>query len=197
MRGKAESVCRNQTWSGITPAYAGKSLTIQKMTTRSRDHPRVCGEKIAGAVKNIGGAGSPPRMRGKVFDPCPIDRTSRITPAYAGKSFGGFAVRRFQQDHPRVCGEKSWQYSVMLSQIGITPAYAGKSTHSGQVVHPDWGSPPRMRGKGSSKPECEQHAGITPAYAGKRQRSLSRLQECTDHPRVCGEKLMMMTMYRE
>ena len=31
--------------TGITPACAGKSLTIQKMTTRSRDHPRVCGEK--------------------------------------------------------------------------------------------------------------------------------------------------------
>ena len=147
MRGKDRSSSSCSMFHGITPAYAGKSLTIQKMTTRSRDHPRVCGEKIAGAVKNIGGAGSPPRMRGKVFDPCPIDRTSRITPAYAGKSFGGFAVRRFQQDHPRVCGEKQ----NMLMQMGYNT-----------------GSPPRMRGKDSRFHFNPCRPGITPAYAGKR-----------------------------
>ena len=30
----------------ITPAWAGKSLTIPKLTTRSWDHPRVGGEKF-------------------------------------------------------------------------------------------------------------------------------------------------------
>ena len=45
MRGKVTGSARAPLNARITPAYAGKSLTIQKMTTRSRDHPRVCGEK--------------------------------------------------------------------------------------------------------------------------------------------------------
>ena len=45
MRGKVMDTSPLCSLSRITPAYAGKSLTIQKMTTRSRDHPRVCGEK--------------------------------------------------------------------------------------------------------------------------------------------------------
>ena len=45
MRGKGAVTICCVIHYGITPAYAGKSLTIQKMTTRSRDHPRVCGEK--------------------------------------------------------------------------------------------------------------------------------------------------------
>ena len=32
-------------FTGITPARAGKSLTIPNLTTRSWDHPRACGEK--------------------------------------------------------------------------------------------------------------------------------------------------------
>ena len=45
VRGKAAAARAGLVAVGITPACAGKSLTIQKMTTRSRDHPRVCGEK--------------------------------------------------------------------------------------------------------------------------------------------------------
>ena len=65
MRGKVpfgSVTCLNH---GITPAYAGKSLTIQKMTTRSRDHPRVCGEKGLALPLALPPQGSPPRMRGK------------------------------------------------------------------------------------------------------------------------------------
>ena len=71
---------------GITPAYAGKSLTIQKMTTRSRDHPRVCGEKGAKELKSRIFLGSPPRMRGKALLYALADKEVGITPAYAGKS---------------------------------------------------------------------------------------------------------------
>ena len=48
MRGKADfDVCSDRQ-CGITPAYAGKSLARRCVVPRSRDHPRVCGEK-AGA----------------------------------------------------------------------------------------------------------------------------------------------------
>ena len=45
MRGKVGKSRNGRAHRGITPAYAGKSLTIQKLSTLRRDHPRVCGEK--------------------------------------------------------------------------------------------------------------------------------------------------------
>ena len=86
MRGKVRFCVRGLSAGGITPAYAGKSLTIPKLSTPSRDHPRVCGEKCAGAGFLPGARGSPPRMRGKERrSPFRLE-SSWITPAYAGKS---------------------------------------------------------------------------------------------------------------
>ena len=71
----------------ITPAWAGKSLTIPKLTTRSwdhprvggekfflvewnykqKDHPRVGGEKVMLFTVSVHALGSPPRGRGKVL----------------------------------------------------------------------------------------------------------------------------------
>ena len=65
MRGKVLALLIVPPSRRITPAYAGKSLTIQKMTTRSRDHPRVCGEKFSSMWRRYMVSGSPPRMRGK------------------------------------------------------------------------------------------------------------------------------------
>ena len=110
----------------ITPAYAGKRTTPNFGRKSTRDHPRVCGEKL-----EINGfepitSGSPPHMRGKVR----IDGL----------------LRNVRRDHPRACGEKNatpqpsglskgspprmrgkdchWLYGV--EGVGITPAHAGK-----------------------------------------------------------------------
>ena len=49
---------------GIIPAYAGNTSLPRPYSTRSRDHPRVCGEHPA-AMRSIGEVwGSSPRMRG-------------------------------------------------------------------------------------------------------------------------------------
>ena len=94
MRGKELCPFTTMSAARITPAYAGKSLTIPKLYTRNRDHPRVCGEKEVRHQSRASGIGSPPRMRGKVccvHSPAPV---CGITPAYAGKSiilwFKGF-----------------------------------------------------------------------------------------------------------
>ena len=73
-------------------------------------------------------------------------------------------------DHPRVCGEKSYQDSQHGCQSG---------------------SPPRMRGKDANGLNMLSNLGITPAYAGKRPSRLRRDHERRDHPRVCGEKSSM------
>ena len=71
---------------GITPAYAGKSITLVDGTGWNEDHPRLCGEK--GHLQRLyrRGEGSPPPMRGKADCMMFCRFRRRITPAYAGKS---------------------------------------------------------------------------------------------------------------
>ena len=110
---------------------------------------------------------SPPRMRGKVWLHQKPGRVPGITPAYAGKSTGLCEHSRQEQDHPRVCGEKS------AASIWAICAR---------------GSPPRMRGKDPRFIDDDTAGGITPACAGKRPVSPIWWTPCQDHPRVCGEK---------
>ena len=49
----------------ITPAYAGKSYLIGTGLGDTKDHPRVCGEKLLHHLAHLCAQGSPPRMRGK------------------------------------------------------------------------------------------------------------------------------------
>ena len=86
MRGKGPDDCSAEPAAGITPAYAGKRRRSERCHRRNQDHPRVCGEKVAGSVFLVPKGGSPPRMRGKVLDFCVLPFQKGITPAYAGKS---------------------------------------------------------------------------------------------------------------
>ena len=45
MRGKAFGLVLYKVEIGITPAYAGKRLSLFGKTYPEQDHPRVCGEK--------------------------------------------------------------------------------------------------------------------------------------------------------
>ena len=72
--------------SGITPAYAGKSMCHSFLTAGHWDHPRVCGEKLPSLSMVPTPIGSPPRMRGKAAVIVFENLVEGITPAYAGKS---------------------------------------------------------------------------------------------------------------
>ena len=93
---------------GITPAYAGKSVFLALRSAISWDHPRVCGEKRCYHFGYSIRRGSPPRVRGKVSECYESMSPDGITPACAGKSGTLRNNRRNGEDHPRVCGEKSW-----------------------------------------------------------------------------------------
>ena len=90
----------------ITPACAGKSVADCPRGQAPKDHPRVCGEKVAEILNALCELGSPPRVRGKVRAVAVRCQSSRITPACAGKSIILPNNSWFQRDHPRVCGEK-------------------------------------------------------------------------------------------
>ena len=106
-------------------------------------------------------------MRGKEVLRLLDGSTVGITPAHAGKRAATFSEVKFNEDHPRTCGEKfNRQYIQSQTQ----------------------GSPPHMRGKGTAGSILLMRVRITPAHAGKSlpRRLCRRWQR--DHPRTCGEK---------
>ena len=112
--------------------------------------------------------GSPPRRRGKAKERNVQLNLTRITPAWAGKSYGTDGKMPWLWDHPRVGGEKSKHCRASTSLVG---------------------SPPRGRGKGPHLEKTAVRGGITPAWAGKRRLSMLGCVAFWDHPRVGGEKL--------
>ena len=85
VRGKAKIPRLRLLLLRITPACAGKSPSWVKSPPKSRDHPRVCGEKHCYYQSTVCWRGSPPRVRGKDFASHQPDESIRITPACAGK----------------------------------------------------------------------------------------------------------------
>ena len=85
VRGKALRGVPQQMQRGITPACAGKSRMNGFQEVNSRDHPRVCGEKLPTVEHFQRIAGSPPRVRGKAALSASAAGSEGITPACAGK----------------------------------------------------------------------------------------------------------------
>ncbi len=167
MRGKVILMDDAHEKVGITPAYAGKRITVYRPPCLKKDYPRVCGEKLLLLPAGQGFRGLPPRMRGKVQICCKKCKHKRITPAYAGKSQSVKVFRPGNWDYPRVCGEK------------VVPAPKPPLPQ---------GLPPRMRGKALADLPVDFKQRITPAYAGKSNPDSPRAFARADYPRVCGEK---------
>ena len=150
----------------ITPAYAGKTLQSNVLTSFFTDHPRVCGENLSPKPLRLTSTGSPPRMRGKPRRTFTRQRGHGITPAYAGKTIAAAGDCTAPWDHPRVCGENRGAY--LRGSAGI-------------------GSPPRMRGKPDTPADETEQDRITPADAGKTCFPMELCPARQDHPRGCGE----------
>ena len=151
----------------ITPAWAGKSFPAGCPRSRSRDHPRVGGEKYLPKIYYNEDVGSPPRGRGKALGSMKNESRRGITPAWAGKSWPPGSPRPAGEDHPRVGGEKAYQASCPAAPRG---------------------SPPRGRGKDCSSLPKVRERRITPAWAGKSPALIRSAEGTGDHPRVGGEK---------
>ena len=127
----------------------------------------MCGEQIGGRILGAGLKGSPPRVRGTVYEGAAALVADRITPACAGNSRGHRQPDRGNQDHPRVCGEQE---------------------KPGQSSPRSRGSPPRVRGTVYEDWKSFIRAGITPACAGNSLHLPKFYDMMWDHPRVCGEQ---------
>ena len=69
---------------GITPAYAGTTLTADGSERLERDHPRLRGNYLPPALRRFLILGSPPLTRELHSAPSFHPTRSGITPAYAG-----------------------------------------------------------------------------------------------------------------
>ena len=147
VRGKDMAHLFDPALDGITPACAGKSAVSTSLIFLRRDHPRMCGEKLALFYRPFFQQGSPPHVRGKEKRSTAKTPRNRITPACAGKSRLLLRSRPTCWDHPRMCGEK--RFSAGFHLFGR-------------------GSPPHVRGKGTIGAISRALNGITPACAGKR-----------------------------
>ena len=125
------------------------------------------GEKNGTGKSGRTGKGSPPHGRGKGLHRKYYKLVTRITPAWAGKSYYEALARGGSRDHPRMGGEK------LISTVFLFPPI---------------GSPPHGRGKGFDALEFSGLIGITPAWAGKRKRARAKAGGREDHPRMGGEK---------
>ena len=67
VRGKETAVVILACIDRITPACAGKSNWSFKYVPLQEDHPRMCGEKFTSFAYSLVILGSPPHVRGKVF----------------------------------------------------------------------------------------------------------------------------------
>ena len=109
-------------------------------------------------------------MRGKPIARKIAEKIGRITPAHAGKTAAPQSYQHRREDHPRACGEN----------------LRSEKTESRKV-----GSPPRMRGKPPAQPHRSRPSRITPAHAGKTSADEVIIPACGDHPRACGENVLV------
>ena len=73
--------------SGLTPAYAGNTMTIYRELILIRAHPRIRGEYLRQSIEHVSNQGSPPHTRGIPYLPVLWCIRLRLTPAYAGNTF--------------------------------------------------------------------------------------------------------------
>ena len=125
-RGKGRKLQPAQARSGITPAYAGKREILGLRTVDFEDHPRLRGEKLHRVQAASEPGGSPPLTRGKGVGDGNGGVHARITPAYAGKSWGSTVRSATAPDHPRLRGEKKDGWHEREGFLGSPPLTRGK-----------------------------------------------------------------------
>lgn len=72
--------------------------------------------------------GSPPHARGKALTGDEGLIIHRITPAYAGKGGEGDQIIAWQEDHPRMRGEKARADTATMAEKGSPPHTRGKES---------------------------------------------------------------------
>ena len=151
---------------GIIPACAGSTVPAGRISPSCRDHPRMCGEHCCTCALMPAIVGSSPHVRGALSDQEGTYQAIGIIPACAGSTAPHGRTARPKRDHPRMCGEHSFNIHQ----------FAGEQ-----------GSSPHVRGARSGGSSVSLLMGIIPACAGSTKGAFGIQGRHWDHPRMCGE----------
>ena len=130
---------------GITPAYAGTTISASFTSKCTRDHPRLRGNYFCRTGNRRIFQGSPPLTRELLLKKLMLCLGLRITPAYAGTTASICLSAVNDQDNPRLRGNYCLHKRTNLRYSGSPPLTRELLTFQGFILNP-W--------------------GITPAYAG-------------------------------
>ena len=176
VRGEVPAGFDIETTRRITPACAGRRVSVFGCVSRHWDHPRMCGEKCKMREGEAVCVGSPPHVRGEVRGMGQSPYAIRITPACAGRRKPHKPERERKWDHPRMCGEKGLKLPLKEGAAG---------------------SPPHVRGEAQAAIARLNNYRITPACAGRSRLARRHVQTFEDHPRMCGEKFQRNRRVRQ
>ncbi len=130
---------------GLIPATAGNARRPSMLRTRTRAHPRDCGERRRSVPFDVPAMGSSPRLRGTLSQPHNLIEIRGLIPATAGNATARGGNQSWDRAHPRDCGERS--------------EYAGRKRDGS-------GSSPRLRGTQHDYYPNDVDLGLIPATAG-------------------------------
>ncbi len=150
------------------PACAGNACSTTRMISRVAVHPRVCGERSAGAVPAAPLPGSSPRVRGTLGACKHSPEKRRFIPACAGNATIIPMLTILFTVHPRVCGERRRLRRVRRRRNG---------------------SSPRVRGTLPWERKSQDCRRFIPACAGNAESRPAPRAWPPVHPRVCGERI--------
>ena len=145
-RGKVSKGIKPSDERGITPAWAGKSLSRPPAVGRAQDHPRVGGEKSWWGDEVTPKQGSPPHGRGKADGAAGRAALGWITPAWAGKSIPAIGVPGASMGSPPRGRGKECRFHQNRHCRRITPAWTGKRRSQGAAALQS-GDHPRVGGE--------------------------------------------------
>ena len=167
-RGRGKHATRDDAYTaaGLIPAWAGKTRRHARRARRKPAHPRVGGENSPTPPPTAHAAGSSPRGRGKLAALSDEQASTRLIPAWAGKTTWPPAWIGASWAHPRVGGENNVRFHVNAI---------------------DTGSSPRGRGKRKCHERPRRSQRLIPAWAGKTSAIHPATRACPAHPRVGGE----------
>ena len=126
----------------------------------------MCGEHCCTCALMPAIVGSSPHVRGAPITKATVPMMNGIIPACAGSTFRPRGHVSGYRDHPRMCGEHSFNIHQ----------FAGEQ-----------GSSPHVRGARSGGSSVSLLMGIIPACAGSTKGSITVKSTLRDHPRMCGE----------
>ena len=172
MRGKHPLLAACHDWVRNIPAHAGKTSLASRMPRLGEEHPRACGENALVGLVCRRHVGTSPRMRGKHPAQHLTTATARNIPAHAGKTHHHTPTPPTPKEHPRACGENALVGLVCRRHVGTSP---------------------RMRGKHPAQHLTTATARNIPAHAGKTASYPAGHTAHPEHPRACGENLLLRT----